>query len=93
MKGDVATVEEVTQGIWKVCSVTIHTICPVPPSNFINILKDWGHTWIYNGTATLGRWVVIRAKGFAQSLLLCSFALATSFFANAIFVKSLLTLV
>ncbi len=47
------------------------------------------------GTATLGRWVVIHAEGFAQSLFLflCSFALATSFFANAIFVKSSLTLV
>jgi hypothetical protein len=37
------------------------------------------------GTATLGRCVVIHAKGFAWSLFLCSFALATSFFANAIF--------
>jgi hypothetical protein len=48
MKGDVATVEEVMPGIWKVCSVAIPTICPVPTSNFIDVLKGWGHTWIWN---------------------------------------------
>ncbi len=52
-----------------------------------------GTSTLGGGTATLGRWVVIRAEGFAQSLFLRSFALATSFFANAIFVKSSLTLV
>ncbi len=52
-----------------------------------------GTSTLIGGTATLGRWVVIHAKGFAWSLFLCSFALATSFFANAFFVKSLLTLV
>ncbi len=54
MKGDVATVEEVTPGIWKVCSVAIHTVRPVPPSNFINILKCWGHTWIWNDLKVSG---------------------------------------
>ncbi len=52
-----------------------------------------GTSTLGGGTATLGRWVVIRVEGFARSLFLCSFALATSFLANAIFVKSLLTLV
>ncbi len=37
--------------------------------------------------------MVIHAKRFAWSMFLCSFALATSFFANAIFVNDLLTLV
>ncbi len=46
--------EEVTPGIWKVCSVAIHTVCPVPPSNFINVLKGWGHTWIWNDLKVSG---------------------------------------
>jgi hypothetical protein len=52
-----------------------------------------GTSTLEGGSATFGRWIVIHAEGFARSLFLCSFALATSFFANAIFVKSLLTLV
>jgi hypothetical protein len=54
MEGDVANVEEVMPGIWKVCSVAIHTICPVPPSNFINVLKGWGHTGIWNNLKRTG---------------------------------------
>jgi hypothetical protein len=48
MKGDVATVEEVMPGIWKVRSVVIHTVNPIPPSNFMDVLKGWGLTWIWN---------------------------------------------
>ncbi len=54
MEGDVANVEEVMPGIWKVCSVAIHTICPVPPSNFINVLKGWGHTGIWSNLKRTG---------------------------------------
>jgi hypothetical protein len=54
MKGDVETVEEVMPGIWKMCSVAIHTVCPVPPSNFIDVLKGWGHTWIWNNLKVTG---------------------------------------
>ncbi len=54
MKGDVSTVEEVTPGIWNVCSVAIHTVCPVPPSNFIDVLKGWGHMWIWNDLKVSG---------------------------------------
>jgi hypothetical protein len=61
-------------------------------------LSGFGHPWNWHvhpwrWYCNLERWVVIHAKGFARSLFLCSFALATSFFANAIFVKSSLTLV
>jgi hypothetical protein len=38
--------EEVTPEVWKVCLVAIHTVCPEPPCNFIDVLKGWGHTWI-----------------------------------------------
>jgi hypothetical protein len=41
-------------GIWKVCSVAIHTVCPVLPSNFINVLKGWGYTWIWNNVKVTG---------------------------------------
>ncbi len=54
MKGDVVAVEEVMPGIWKVCSVATHTVRPVPPSNFINVLKGWGHTWIWNNLKVTG---------------------------------------
>jgi hypothetical protein len=54
MEGDVATVEEVTPGIWKMCSIAIHTVCPVPTSNFIKVLKGWRHMWIRNDLKMTG---------------------------------------
>ncbi len=48
MRGEAATVEEVTPGVWKVCLVATHTVCPEPPCNFIDVLKGWVHTWIWD---------------------------------------------
>ncbi len=35
-------------GVWKVCLVATHTVCPECPCNFIDVLKGWGHTWIWD---------------------------------------------
>ncbi len=48
MRGEAATVEEVTPGVWKVCLVVTHPVHPEPLSNFIDVLKGWGHTWIWD---------------------------------------------
>jgi hypothetical protein len=48
MRGEAVTVEEIMPGVWKVCSVATNTVCPEPPCNFINVLKGWGHMWIWN---------------------------------------------
>jgi hypothetical protein len=68
MKGDVATVEEVMPAIWKVCSVVTHAVRPVPLSNFISILKGWGHTWIWNDLKVTGGmdWL---AQAIAEGIL------------------------
>ncbi len=54
MRGEAATVEEVTPGVWKVCLVATHTVCPELPCNFINVLKGWGHTWIWDDLKVTG---------------------------------------
>jgi hypothetical protein len=48
MQGAVATVEEVKPGMMKVCSVVSPPIRPVPPANFLDILRGWGQTWIWD---------------------------------------------
>jgi hypothetical protein len=48
MRGEIALAEKVVPGVWKVCLVATHTIRPKPPTSFINVLKGWGHTWIWD---------------------------------------------
>jgi hypothetical protein len=48
MKGEAATVEKVTPGVWKVCSVMTSTAWLERPHNFIDVLQGWGHTWLWN---------------------------------------------
>jgi hypothetical protein len=48
MQGAVATVEEVMPGMMKVCSVAYPPIHPVPPANFLDVLRGWGQTWIWD---------------------------------------------
>jgi hypothetical protein len=54
MRGEAATVEEVTPGVWKVCLVETHTVRPEPPCNFIDVLKGWGHMWIWDDLKVTG---------------------------------------
>jgi hypothetical protein len=54
MRGEAATEEEVMPGVWKVCLVATHTVCPEPPCNFIDVLKGWGHTWIWDDLKVTG---------------------------------------
>ena len=46
MRGDMATVEEGTPGMMKVCSVALPPIRPTPPTDFLDVLCGWGQTWI-----------------------------------------------
>jgi hypothetical protein len=39
MRGDMATVEEGTPGTKKVCSVALLPIRPIPPTDFLDILR------------------------------------------------------
>jgi hypothetical protein len=54
MQGAVATVEEVKPGMMKVCSVASLPICPVPSANFLDVLRGWGQTWIWNDLKVTG---------------------------------------
>jgi hypothetical protein len=46
MRGDMATVEEGTAGTKKVCSVGLPPICPIAPTDFLDVLRRWRQTWI-----------------------------------------------
>jgi hypothetical protein len=48
MQGAVATVDKVKPGMMKVCSVAFPPIHPISPANFLDILRGWGQTWIWN---------------------------------------------
>jgi hypothetical protein len=69
MVGEAVTVEQVSPGVWKVCSVTTSLDRPEPATNFINVLKGWGHTWLWNDLkVTRGTsWI---AKAIAEGTLL-----------------------
>jgi hypothetical protein len=45
MQGALATVEEGTPGMMKVCSVASPSIRPILPSDFLDVLRGWGQTW------------------------------------------------
>jgi hypothetical protein len=47
MRGDMATVEEGTPGTKKVCSVAPPPIRPIAPTDFLDVLRGWGQTWIW----------------------------------------------
>ena len=47
MCGDMATVEEGTPGMKKVCSVAPLPIRPIAPTEFLDVLRGWGQTWIW----------------------------------------------
>ena len=69
MVGEAVMVEQVSPGVWKVCSVTTSLDRPEPATNFINVLKGWGHTWLWNDLkVTRGTsWI---AKAIAEGTLL-----------------------
>ncbi len=54
MCGDMATVEESTPGTKKVCSGAPPPICPIPPSDFLDVLHGWGQTWIGDDLKVIG---------------------------------------
>jgi hypothetical protein len=54
MRGDYATVKESRPGVWKVCSVASLPFQPVPLTMFLDILREWGHTWLWNEMKVVG---------------------------------------
>ncbi len=46
--------EEVKPGMMKVCSVASPPIRPVPPANFLDVLRGWGQTWIWDNLKVTG---------------------------------------
>jgi hypothetical protein len=69
MVGEAAMVEQVSPGVWKVCLVTTSLDRPVPATNFIGVLKGWGHTWLWDNLKVTGgtSWI---AKAIAKGTLL-----------------------
>jgi len=68
MRGDMATVEEGTPVTKKVCSVTPPSIRPIPPTDFLDVLRGWGQTWIWDDLKVTGgtNWL---AKAIADNSL------------------------
>jgi len=54
MRGDMATVEEGMPGTKKVCSVAPPPIRPIPPTDFLDVLRGWGQTWIWDDLMVTG---------------------------------------
>jgi hypothetical protein len=54
MRGDMATVEEGTLGMKKVCSVAPFPIRPIAPTDFLDVLRGWGQTWIWDNLRVTG---------------------------------------
>jgi hypothetical protein len=54
MRGDMATVEEGTPGTKKVCSVAPPPIRPMAPTDFLDVLRGWGQTWIWDDLKVTG---------------------------------------
>jgi hypothetical protein len=48
MGGDYATIKELRPGVWKMCLVASLLVWPVPPATFLDVLRGWGHTWLWN---------------------------------------------
>jgi hypothetical protein len=48
MRGKMATVEDGMPGMKKVCSVAPPPIRPIAPTNFLDVLRGWGQTWIWD---------------------------------------------
>ncbi len=46
MTGEAVMVEQVSPGVWKVCSVAVSLARPEPATTFIDVLKGWRHTWL-----------------------------------------------
>jgi hypothetical protein len=54
MRGDYATVKELRPGVWKVCSVASLPFRLVPPMIILDVLRGWGHTWLWNEMKVVG---------------------------------------
>ena len=50
MRSNMATVEEGTPVMKKVCSVAPPPIRPIPPTDFLDVLRGWGQTWIWDAS-------------------------------------------
>ena len=69
MRGDMATVEEGTPGMKKVCSVASSPNRPIAPTDFLDVLRGWGQTWIWEDLKVIGgtNWV---AQAISENSLL-----------------------
>jgi len=54
MRSDMATVEEGTPGTKKVCSVAPPPIRPIASTGFLDVLRGWGQTWIWDDLKVTG---------------------------------------
>ena len=54
MRGNMATVEDGTPGMKKVCSIASSPTRPNAPTDFLEVLRGWGHTWIWDNLKVTG---------------------------------------
>jgi hypothetical protein len=54
MRGDMATVEKGTTVTKKVCSIAPPPIRLVAPTDFLDVLRGWGQTWIWDDLTVTG---------------------------------------
>jgi hypothetical protein len=64
-----ATVEEGTPGMKKVCSAAPSPIRPIAPTDFLDVLHRWGQTWIWEDLKVIGgtNWI---AQAISENSLL-----------------------
>jgi hypothetical protein len=69
MCGDMATVEEGMPGMKKVCSVAPSPTRPIAPTDFLDVLRGWGQTWIWDNLMVTGgtNWI---AQAISKNSLL-----------------------
>ncbi len=60
--------EQVSPRVWKVCSVAVSLARPEPATTFIDVLKGWGHTWLWDKLKVTGgtSWI---ANAIAEGML------------------------
>jgi hypothetical protein len=54
MRGNMATVEEGTPGMKKICSVASSPNRPIAPTDFLDVLRGWGQIWIWEDLKVIG---------------------------------------
>lgn len=58
--GDISSVKEISPTVLSVASTTEALILPQTPTTLLEVLREWGHTWIWDGLEVVGKenWIL-----------------------------------